>query len=130
MAKVATNTILDAYLQILITESESNELAVCLCSAEPTTYTQAYTTYMLAKCDIYYPMVGFSAQVDGTTGRKIALGPLVSIDVTNSGTITHLAIVNATDSALYYTLSVDNIAVVAAGKISVGTMYIEIGDPT
>ena len=130
MAKTASNTILDAMLQILKTEAAAGELAVCLCSAAPTTYTEAYTTYMLAKVDIFYPMTGFSAQEDGTTGRRVGLGPMVSITVTNSGTITHWALVNATDSALYYTASVDNLAVTAAGKVSVGTVYIELGDPT
>ena len=129
MAKVATNIILDAWLQKLKDEETAGELAVCLCSEEPDTYTEAYTTFMLAKADIFFPMVGFSAQADGTTGRRIVLGPMVALTVTNSGTATHLAIVNATDSALYYVIPIDNETLVATKKVSISEQYFEIGDP-
>lgn len=85
--------ILDAALSKL--DTEGNRLDVC--SAEPTTYTQATSTYTLGN------KVGISvgAPADRSpNGRKVTVAAVTDGTVTASGTGTHWSVVDTSNSRL------------------------------
>lgn len=129
MATVS-NTLFDSMFDTLVEWDDANVLTICFCSQEPTTYAEANATYMLAKTNLFYPVISFGTIADGTSGRKIPLGPVVAVTVTNTGTVTHIAVVNRDTSTLLFTIGVTSTSVTAGGKVSLGVSSIQVGDPT
>jgi hypothetical protein len=85
--------ILDAALSKL--DTEGNRLDVC--SAEPTTYTQATSTYTLGN----KTSLSIGAPADRSpTGRKVTVAAITDGTVTGSGTATHWSIVDTSNSRL------------------------------
>lgn len=75
--------------------SEGNRLFIC--SSEPTTYTQASSTYALGvKTSPAYS----SISANSPTGRKITLTAITDGSCTASGTAAYWAIADATNSRL------------------------------
>ena len=125
MAKYVHDNILDAALQYLI----DNANKICLCSAEPTTYTEAVTTYMLGNKVISSANFGSIAN-GAVSGRKVTLAEVATIPVTTSGNVIYVALVDTTDSLLLYYWSVSSTAVVADAYAKVTATTFEIRDPS
>lgn len=91
--------ILDNGLSALVSEGN----AIYLCSQEPTTYTQATSTYALAR----KTGITIGAIADQTpSGRKVAVPAVASGspgEVIATGTATHYAIVDTVNSRLLVT---------------------------
>ena len=86
--------VLDNGLTVLDTEATH----VYICSAEPTTYTQAITTYALGnKSGI---SIGAPAAATSPNGRKVTVAAITGGSVTATGTASHYAIVDTTNSRL------------------------------
>lgn len=97
MGKSVSNTVLDQALNYI----KNNGSRLCFCSAEPTTYTEAITTYKLADVDI--TSGDYTGPADGdTSGRKLTVNAQTGITVDSDGTPTHLAIVDVTGTELLY----------------------------
>src|SRR3972149_7057221 len=118
MAKLVDDTVLDGALNII----KNNATQVSVCSTQPTTYTQAITTYMLA---IKSTLTGtdFTVANGDTNGRKVTMGQQSAISVTNSGDAQHVALCGVA-STLYYvttctlqTLTAGNTVTIPAWKI-------------
>lgn len=78
---------------------ECNRLV--LCSQEPTTFTEANVTYMLAHKTVTLPGAHiFSAAADDPTGRKVSLIQIFDGTVAADGTPTHWAAVDTANSRL------------------------------
>lgn len=122
MAKVIPDAILDAMLDVC--EGDT----VCVCSAEPTTYTEAYTTYMLARQTI--SGVDFTAANGDTSGRKNTLAAQAGVTITNSGTATHVAIVNTGTTSLKRVTTCTSQALTGGGTVDIGSHKHELGDPS
>ena len=88
MAFIA-DIIFDSGLDYLTTHGES----VYLCSQEPTTYTEAVSTYALA--DENAVSMG-AAAAGATDGRRVIVPAITGGDVTGTGTVTHWAVVKTT----------------------------------
>ena len=88
MAFIA-DIIFDSGLDYLTTNGES----VYLCSQEPTTYTEAVSTYALA--DENAVSMG-AAAAGATDGRRVIVPAITGGDVTGTGTVTHWAVVKTT----------------------------------
>lgn len=100
--------------------------AMVLCSAQPTTYTEANTTYKLASV-----APTFDAITDGdTSGRKRRIQAKTGISVTASGTATHVALIKAGDTTLRYVTTCTSQAVASGGTADTNAWDIEIADPT
>jgi hypothetical protein len=97
MAKAIPDTILDAELALL-----TDATRLCVCSAQPTTYAQAVTDYMLAvKTITSSDFTGPSADTSTTpVGRKVVVNAQNGVSVTNGGTATYIALAKSTDSSL------------------------------
>lgn len=97
-----------------------------LCSAEPTNYTEANSTYALADA-----VPGFDAITDGdTSGRKRRVQAETGITVDSSGTATHIALVKTGDTTLRYVTTCTSQAVAAGGTADTTAWDIEIADPS
>lgn len=84
---------LDAALQVLT--SEVNRLDIC--SSEPTTYTQATSTYTLGNKTS--PTVGSPADAS-PNGRKVTISAITNGTVTGTGTAGYWALVDTSNSRL------------------------------
>lgn len=107
--------------------TDANKLV--LCSAEPTTFTEANATYALA--DVAVDSGDFTKANGDTSGRKVTMAAQTGILIDISGTITHAALVKTSDSTLRYVFTTGSQAVTANGSNTCNTnaVDIEIADP-
>jgi len=115
--------VLDAALSKLDTEANR----VDICSAEPTTYTAATSTNTLGNST----SISISAPTNGdTSGRKVTLSAISGASVTGTGTATHYAITDTSNSRLLVTGSLSSSQSVTSGNtFSLTAVDIEIPDP-
>ena len=88
MAKFLDNTVYDAALNVVKTTATQ----LCICSAQPTTYAQATSTYMLALAT-GLTSGSFTGPATGdVSGRKLTVNAITGTTVTNSGTALYVAL--------------------------------------
>ena len=125
MGKTIHNDVLDAALNNI----KNNATRLCVCSAEPTTYTEAITTYELA--DVTIDSADFTGPADGdVSGRKIAVNEQADIDVDSSGTATHIALVDVSNTKLLLVTTCTSQALTAGNTVTVPAFEDEITDPS
>lgn len=128
MARSLHNDVLDA---LLAEVAEGDTLT--LCSAEPTTYAEATSTYKLADVALT-PGFGngdFGNPADGTpSGRKMTIAAQPGITNDSSGTVTHLAVCDSGGSRLLHVTATNSLAIVAAASTDVAAFTITVLDPT
>ena len=122
MAKSITDAVLDA----MLAAAEGDRISVC--SAEPTTGTQAATTYFLAGTTL---TGGDFTKANGdTSGRKNTLAAKNGVSITNTGTATHVAIYDNTGPTLKRVTTCTSQALTAGGTVDIGSHKHELADPT
>lgn len=127
MAKSVHNDVLDAALNYL----KNNATRLTLCNAQPTTFTEANATFALA--DVTIDSSDFTGPADGdTSGRKITINAQndVDVDTTDPGGTNHVALLDVDDSKLLYVTTAPDVAVDAAGTVTIGAWDVEILDPS
>jgi len=126
MAKTVNDTVLDGAFDIL---DQADLMTVC--SAEPTTYTEAITTFKLADVAVT-PDTDFTKADGDTNGRKVTVAAKAGVLIDTSGTGTHIALVKSTGSVLLYVTTCTSQALVANGLNTVDfpAWKVEIADPT
>ena len=124
MAKAIPDAILDKTLDEIATATKQ-----VLCSAQPTTYTEANATYALA--DIVVDGTDFTKANGDTNGRKVTIAAQTGVLIDTSGTGTHIALVRTADSTLIYVTTCTSQAVTANGSNTVNfpAWDVEIADP-
>ena len=123
MAKSVHDSVLDAALDILKNNTEN----MTLCSAAPTTYTEALTTNMLAT--IALTSGDFTNANGDTSGRKTTIAQQTGETVTNTGTATHWALIDNSATTLLYVGEMTSQALTAANALTVNAVDVEIADP-
>ncbi len=119
------NRVFDAGLNALDTEANR----VDICSQEPASYAEATSTYTLGNST----SISISAPTDGdTSGRKVTLAAISSASVTGTGSATHFAITDTSNSRLLITgsLSSGGQTVTTGNTFSLNALDIEIPDPS
>lgn len=122
MAKSVHNDVLDGAFDVL---DQADLMTVC--SAEPTTRTEAVTTFKLADIAMT-PDTDFTKADGDTSGRKVTVAAKSGVTVDSSGTATHVALVDAT--RLLYVTTCTSQALTAANTVNFPSWKIEIADPT
>lgn len=122
MAKSVNDLVLDGAFGVL---DDGNQMTVC--SAEPTTRTQAITTNMLASVAMT-PTTDYTKANGDTSGRKCTMAAKNAVAVTNSGTATHIAICDATN--LLYVTTCTSQVLTAGNTVNIPAWKVEIADPT
>jgi hypothetical protein len=124
MAKLVDNAVLDGALNVI----KNNATQISVCATQPTNYTEAISTNMLAlKSDV--TGTDFTVGDGDTNGRKVAVAQFASISVTNSGTADHIALCGAA-SVLYYVTTCTGQALTAGNTVTIPTWDVELADPS
>lgn len=125
MAKFAHDDVLDGSPNVV----KNNATRICVCSAQPTTYTEAITTYMLAIKTI--TSADFTGPANGdTSGRKLTSNAHSGVSITNSGTATHVALCDSANSKLLYVTTNTSHALIAGNTTNIPAWDIEFADPS
>ena len=124
MAKAIPDAILDKTLDDIATATKQ-----ILCSAQPTTYTEANSTYALA--DVTLSGADFTKANGDTSGRKVTIAAKSGVLIDASGTGNHIALIRTADSTLIYVTTCTSQAVTANGSHTVNfpAWDIELADP-
>lgn len=122
MAKLLADAALDLALNLV----KNNCNLMVACSQQPTTYTQAVSTYALASVAM---TTGNYTLGDGDVdGRKLTTAAKNTVAVTASGTITHVALVDTTNSILYVVTTTTSQAVTAGNTIDFPAWALALAD--
>ena len=129
MAKTVHDDVLDAALN----ETADNGDEIFLCSAQPTTYTEASATYALAD----HALVvgdgnGDYIVADGDAGgRKLTVAAQAGITVDATGTALFVAIcASAAGGTLLAVTTCTSQAVTAGNTVTINSFKLTLGDPT
>jgi hypothetical protein len=124
MAKATPDAVLDKQHDEVATATR-----MIACSAQPTTYAEANSTYALA--DVTMSGVDYTKANGDTSGRKLTMAAKSAVLIDVSGTATHVALVRVADSTLLYVTTCTSQALTANGSNTVNfpTWKIEIADP-
>lgn len=122
MAKSILSTVLDQALNYI----KNNCNAQSLCSAQPTTRTEAATTFELA--DVAMASGDFTLAAGDVSGRKVTAAAKSAVPVDNAGTATHAALYSATELLAVTTTS--STALASGGTVDIGAWKFEINNPT
>ena len=126
MAKSVHNDVLDGALNIV----KNNATRMTVCSDEPTTYAEGNATYALA--DVTVASGDFTNADGDTSGRKCTVAAKSGVLIDASGTATHIALLDVTNSKLLYVTTCTPQALTANGSNTVNfpSWKFEIADPS
>lgn len=126
MAKSVHNDVLDGALNIV----KNNATRMTVCSDEPTTYAEGNATYALA--DVTVASGDFTNADGDTSGRKCTVAAKSGVLIDASGTATHIALLDVTNSKLLYVTTCTSQALTANGSNTVDfpSWKFEIADPS
>ena len=122
MAKSVHDNVLDGAFDVL---DQADIMTAC--NAEPTTRTEAVTTFKLADVAMT-PNTDFTKANGDTSGRKVTVAAKSSVPVDTSGTATHVALCDAT--RLLYVTTCTSQALTSGNTVNFPAWDIEIADPT
>lgn len=122
MAKSVDDTVLDGALNVI----KTNVISMSACNAEPTTRTEAATTFKLAVATMVNG--DFTIANGDTNGRKVTTAAKSTINVDTTGTATHVALFDA--SVLRYVTTCTSQALTSGNDVNFPAWDIEIADPT
>jgi len=120
MAKAIPDVTLDA----MLTAAQGTNIHVC--SAQPTTFTEATATYKLAS-----DTVGSYAKAGGTpSGRQNTQAGTTGTSISTTGTATHVAVTTTTGSILEVVTTCTSQALTSGGTVDIGPFVHTLTDPT
>ena len=122
MAKSVNDSVLDGAFDIL---DQADIMTAC--SAEPTTRTEAVTTYALADAAMT-PNTDYTKANGDTSGRKVTVAAKSTITVDSSGTATHIALCDG--SNLLYVTTCTSQALTSGNTVNFPAWDVEILDPS
>lgn len=124
MGKSVHDDVLDGALNII----KNNCTRMVACSAEPTTYTEANATYALA--DVTMASGDFTNANGDTSGRKTTVAQKTGVTVDTTGTATHVALLDVSNTKLLYVTTATSQALTSGNTMTFNAWDIEILDPS
>lgn len=121
-------SIADAVLDAALNHIKTNGTKITVCSAEPTDYTEAVTTYMLVE-----HVMGSGDYTVGngdTNGRKVAVAQQADVSVGSGGDATHVSIVDVPGSGLLLVTTCTLQNLTQGNTVTIPTFDYELADPT
>lgn len=121
MGKSTNNLVMDAALGVIAACTAQH-----VCSAQPTTLLEATTTYNLATV----AMAGgdFAIANGDVNGRKVTMSAKAGVNITTSGTATHIALTDGVN--LIEVTTCTSQALTSGGTVDIPAWKHEIGAPT
>jgi len=127
MAKWCSDTYLDKFL-----EGIDDCTLLTVCSAQPTTYAEASSTYALADIALTAGAGNgdYTIANGDTNGRKLTIAQQANVAIDSSGTATHVALSVSGSSTLVYVTTCTSQALTSGGTVTVPAWDIELSDPS
>jgi hypothetical protein len=122
MAKTVHDSVLDGAFQVL----DAADI-MTVCAGQPTTRTEAVTTFKLADVAMT-PVTDFTISNGDTNGRKVRMAAKSSVTVDTSGTADHIALCDGTN--LLYVTTCTSQALTSGNTVNFPVWDVEIADPT
>ena len=124
MGKLVDDSVLDAALNAI----KNGATQLCVCSTQPTTYTEATATYKLA-LKTGLTAGSFTGPGNGdVSGRKITVGQQSTITIDTGGNAQHIALCSG--SVLLFVTTCTLQALIGGNTVTVPAWDIEFADPT
>jgi hypothetical protein len=124
MAKLLDDSVIDGSLNVV----KNGATQMCICSAQPTTYAEATTTYKLG-IKTGLTSGSFTGPVNGdVSGRKLTKNAETGITVDSNGTATHVALCSG--SVLLFVDTCTSQVLTAGNTVNTPAFKWEISDPT
>ena len=124
MAKSVNDDVIDAALNYV----KTNCTRLTLCSSEPTTFAEANSTFALA--DVTVDATDFTIAAGDVSGRKLTIAEQTGFVVDTTGTATHVALLDVSNSKLLYVSTTTSTALSASRSVNLLSFDIEILKPT
>ncbi len=124
MAKNVNTAVLD----LALNDIKNNVTRMTACSAQPTTYTEGNATYALA--DVTLASGDFTLANGDTSGRKVTVGAKSGVTIDASGTATHVALLDVTNTVLKLVTTCTSQALSTGGTVDFPAWKWEINQPT
>jgi hypothetical protein len=124
MAKSVHNDVLDEAL--LFVENNADKMVVC--SQEPTTFTEANSTYALA--DVSMTSGDYTIADGDTSGRKVTVAQKSGVTVDSTGTGNHVALLDTNNSKLLYVTTSTSQSLTSGNTMTFEAWDIELRDPS
>ena len=125
MAKKVDNTVLDAALN----DMKNSVTRMTVCSAEPANFTAANIGGADFLADATLAAADMIVSDGDTSGRKMRTATK-TVTVDNTGTATHVALLDVGNSILKYVTTCTSLALTASSDVTFPVWDIEIADPT
>lgn len=127
MAKSVSDAVLDGAFDVA---ADADRIFVC--SAEPTNYTEASSTYALADVTVTAGDGNgdFTIANGDTNGRKLTVAAQTGINVDTSGTATHIAVCKSVGTLLRFVTTCTSQALTSGNTVNTPAFDYEIADPT
>lgn len=125
MAKWTNDEVMDAALNVM----KNGVTRMVACSNQPANFVEANATYALAPVTL--ASADFTIADGNTSGRKVTVAGKTAT-IATSGTATHVALLDVTNSKLLFVTTCTSLALVANGTntVTFPVWKIEISDPT
>lgn len=115
--------VIDAALDAALDYIRTNGTTLHLCTSEPANYAA------IAAAELASAPVTLSANADGdTSGRKVTIPAITGDDVDTTGTATHWALSNGTDTLVATNSLTASVSLDASGTYNFSATDIEIAD--
>lgn len=124
MAKNVNTAVLD----LALNDIKNNVTRMTATSAQSTTYTEANATHMLA--NVTLATGDFTLAAGDVSGRKVTVAAKSGVSITNSGTATHVALLDVTGTTLKLITTCTSQAISTGGTVDFPTWKWEINQPT
>lgn len=126
MAKLIPDAKLDEMLALIADQCTR----VTICSTQPTTYTEANTTYALADVTVTAGAGNgdFTIGNGDTNGRKLTLLQQTGVTVDSNGTAQHIALLDVAGTELLAVTTCTSQSVTAGNTATINAFDIEISD--
>lgn len=122
MAKACHDDVLDAMWDVV---DQADIQTVC--SQQPTTRTEAITTYKLADVAMT-PNTDYTKANGDTSGRKVTVAAKSAVPVDTTGTATHVALCDGT--RLLYVTTCTSQALTSGNTVNIPAYDLEVADPS
>lgn len=125
MAKFVPDATIDAMLDVIADAVDR----IDICSTQPTTYTEATSTYTLGNVAVTAGAGGGDWTIGNgdVSGRKLTLAQQTGVSIGSNGTAAHIAGTNGSDT-LYFVTTCTSQVVTSGNTATINTFDIEILD--
>jgi hypothetical protein len=125
MAKSVDTNTQDAALN----DIKTNANKIVAASAQPTTFTEGNVTFLLASTAVVNG--DFTLAAGDVSGRKVTISAHTGVAVTNSGTATHVALIDTTNSRVKSVTTCTSQAINTGGTVDFPSYKVlEVNNPT